>query len=54
MPSWDYDLIISGGGPAGIYAGRARLHAVMLEIIHGGQMLDAAVVETHPGFPEGG
>ena len=44
MPAWDYDLIIIGGGPAGltagIYAGRARLKTLLLEkLIHGGQMM---------------
>ncbi|MGO8760659.1 MAG: thioredoxin-disulfide reductase [Desulfobaccales bacterium] len=58
MPGWDYDLIIIGGGPAGltagIYAGRARLCAVLLEkLIHGGQMMTTDLVENYPGFPEG-
>ena len=58
MPAWDYDLIIIGGGPAGltagIYAGRARLRAVLLEkLIHGGQMMTTDLVENYPGFPEG-
>jgi len=58
MASWDYDLIIIGGGPAGltagIYAGRARLCALLLEkLIHGGQMMTTDLVENYPGFPEG-
>jgi thioredoxin reductase (NADPH) len=58
MPSWDYDLIIIGGGPAGltagIYAGRARLKTVLLEkLIHGGQMMTTDLVENYPGFPDG-
>jgi len=58
MPAWDYELIIIGGGPAGltagIYAGRARLCAVLLEkLIHGGQMMTTDLVENYPGFPEG-
>ncbi|MCX5889067.1 MAG: thioredoxin-disulfide reductase [Deltaproteobacteria bacterium] len=58
MSAWDYDLIIIGGGPAGltagIYAGRARLCAILLEkLIHGGQMMTTDLVENYPGFPEG-
>ena len=58
MPSWDYDLIIIGGGPAGltagIYAGRARLCALLVEkLIHGGQMMTTDLIENYPGFPEG-
>jgi thioredoxin reductase (NADPH) len=58
MPAWDYDLVIIGGGPAGltagIYAGRARLCAVLVEkLIHGGQMMTTDLVENYPGFPEG-
>jgi thioredoxin reductase (NADPH) len=58
MSSWDYDLIIIGGGPAGltagIYAGRARLCAILLEkLIHGGQMMTTDLIENYPGFPEG-
>ncbi len=58
MPSWDYDLIIIGGGPAGltagIYAGRARLKTLLLEkLIHGGQVMTTDLVENYPGFPEG-
>jgi thioredoxin reductase (NADPH) len=58
MTSWDCDLIIIGGGPAGltagIYAGRARLCAYLIEkLIHGGQMMTTDLVENYPGFPEG-
>jgi thioredoxin reductase (NADPH) len=58
MSAWDYDLIIIGGGPAGltagIYAGRARLCALLLEkLIHGGQMMTTDMIENYPGFPEG-
>lgn len=58
MPEWDYDLIIIGGGPAGltagIYAGRARLKTLLLEkLTHGGQMMTTDLIENYPGFPEG-
>jgi thioredoxin reductase (NADPH) len=57
-PPWDCDLVIIGGGPAGlttgIYAGRARLCAFLIEkLIHGGQMMTTDLVENYPGFPEG-
>ena len=58
MSAWDYDVMIIGGGPAGltagIYAGRARLKTLLLEkLIHGGQMMTTDLVENYPGFPEG-
>ena len=52
------DLIIIGGGPAGltagIYACRAALRTVLLEKLSpGGQVLVTDWVENYPGFPEG-
>ena len=53
-----YDIVIIGGGPAGltagIYVSRARMKAVLLEkTACGGQILIADLIENFPGFPEG-
>ncbi len=58
MADTSHELIIIGGGPAGltagIYAARARLSAVLLEkITPGGQVLTTDWVENYPGFPDG-
>lgn len=50
-----YDLIIIGGGPAGLcaglYATRAKLNAVLIEKgIPGGQVLNTYEIENYPGF----
>ncbi len=52
-----YELIIIGGGPAGltaaIYAGRACLKTVLIEKYYpGGQVTYAAHIENYPGFSE--
>ena len=52
-----YDVIIIGGGPAGlsagIYALRGQLKTVLLEkMIPGGQVLTTYEVENYPGFTE--
>lgn len=54
----DHDLIIIGGGPAGltagIYASRARLKTLLLEkALPGGQILSSPLVENYPGLAEG-
>lgn len=58
MKTPDYDLVIIGGGPAGLtaglYAARARLKVILVEkITPGGQILVTDWIENYPGFPEG-
>ena len=58
MDESDFDLIIIGGGPAGLtaglYAARARLKTRLLEKLSpGGQVLNTEQVDNYPGFPEG-
>lgn len=58
MADVDFDLVIIGGGPAGLtaglYASRARLRTLLLEgHLPGGQVLITDWVENYPGFPEG-
>lgn len=53
-----YELIILGGGPAGLsaglYAARSRLDHVLVEKgVPGGQVLLTDWVDNYPGFPEG-
>ena len=53
-----YEVVIIGGGPAGLsaglYASRARLRTLLIEKgILGGQITNAALVENYPGFPDG-
>jgi len=53
-----YDLIIIGGGPAGltagIYATRGRLDTILLDKLNpGGTVATTEWIENYPGFPEG-
>ncbi|MFB3895693.1 MAG: thioredoxin-disulfide reductase [bacterium] len=53
-----YDVIIIGGGPAGltagIYAARSRLKTLLLErFMPGGQVALTDFIENYPGFPDG-
>jgi thioredoxin reductase (NADPH) len=53
-----FDIIIVGGGPAGLtaglYGGRARLETIVLEGgLVGGQMVTTDAIDNYPGFPEG-
>lgn len=53
-----YELVILGGGPAGLsaglYAARARLdHAMIEKGAPGGQVLLTDWVDNYPGFPDG-
>jgi thioredoxin reductase (NADPH) len=53
-----YEVIILGGGPAGLTAGlytsRARLRTLLIESgLYGGQMTTTEMIENYPGFPQG-
>lgn len=53
-----YELIILGGGPAGlsagIYAARNKLNTLLIEkALMGGLAAYAEVIENYPGFPDG-
>jgi thioredoxin reductase (NADPH) len=53
-----YDVIIIGGGPAGLTAGlytsRARLRTLLIETaLFGGQMTTTELIENYPGCPQG-
>ena len=53
-----WDLVIIGGGPAGltagIYAERAGLQSIVIEkLAIGGQAVNTYHIENYPGFPDG-
>jgi len=53
-----FDLIIIGGGPAGLasalYAGRARIRTLLVEkALLGGMASTSYLIENYPGFPHG-
>jgi len=54
----EYQVVIIGGGPAGLSAGlytsRARLNTLLIERgLVGGLITETELVENYPGFPEG-
>jgi len=54
----NYELLIIGGGPAGLtaglYAARAGLKTLLLEMAApGGQAASTEMIDNYPGFPEG-
>ena len=54
----EYDVIIIGGGAAGlsaaIYATRAQMKTLIVEqLAPGGQILNTSDIENYPGFPDG-
>lgn len=58
MSNNEYEIIIIGGGPAGltagIYCSRARRNTLLIEKgLPGGQIANTELLENFPGFPDG-
>ncbi|HAL49541.1 MAG: FAD-binding protein [SAR202 cluster bacterium] len=58
MPDDQFDVVIIGGGAAGltagIFASRHGMKTTLLErMMTGGQVINAEKIENYPGFPEG-
>ena len=58
MPDDQFDVVVIGGGAAGLTAGmfasRQGLKTTLLErMMTGGQVINAEKIENYPGFPEG-